>query len=160
MRMEDQKTLERAIGYLELGMADEAEKELEEISPEQAQRPEIVALRLDLAMKMAKWKQARQFAQHLTELQPNEPQWIISLAFAVRRMENVRSAREILSQARSRFPAEALIPYNLACYACQLNEIDVARELLRQAFLLDGKLRKTAFDDEDLLQLRAELDLL
>lgn len=47
-------------------------------------------------------------------------------------------------------PACAVIHYNLACYECQLGELEVAKARLRHAFKLDAHLRTLALDDEDL----------
>jgi len=34
----------------------------------------------------------------------------------------------------SKFPKEAIIKYNLACYCCQLGEIEKAKNYLKNAF--------------------------
>ena len=41
---------------------------------------------------------------------------------------------EVLAPATVLFPKEWLVPYNLACYACQLGKQDKARAWLKNAF--------------------------
>jgi Flp pilus assembly protein TadD len=87
-------------------------------------------------------------------LQPDEPQWTISLAYATRRSRSIAEAEAILRAARARFPREAILPYNLACYASQLGRLDEARALLAEATALDESLKDLAAQDPDLLPLR------
>jgi hypothetical protein len=56
---------------------------------------------------------------------------------------------EILLSAGSKFPKEAAIPYNLACYYCQLEEIEIAKSYLKKAFDIDLNWRMAALEDED-----------
>jgi tetratricopeptide (TPR) repeat protein len=57
---------------------------------------------------------------------------------------------EILIDAEAKFPRRAAIPYNLACYYCQLGEMEKAKRYLKEAFEIDLNWRKAALDDEDL----------
>jgi tetratricopeptide (TPR) repeat protein len=57
---------------------------------------------------------------------------------------------EILIDAEAKFPRGAAIPYNLACYYCQLGEMEKAKRYLKEAFEIDLNWRKAALDDEDL----------
>lgn len=54
-----------------------------------------------------------------------------------------------------KFPDQWLIPYNLACYACQLGRLDEAREWFRRALTMgDGKaIKLEALNDPDLAPL-------
>jgi hypothetical protein len=49
--------------------------------------------------------------------------------------------------------------YNLACYCCQLGELEEARRWLHKAIALAGaaEIKKMGIDDPDLLGLRAEI---
>ena len=69
------------------------------------------------------------------------------------------AAQEVLRPAFERFPAEAIIPYNLACYACQAGQLDEARRWLDHAFQR-GKpdpIKRMALADPDLRPLWEEL---
>ena len=53
-----------------------------------------------------------------------------------------------------RFPEEWLIPYNVACYLCQMERLDEARAMLEMARAKGGERVDTmAKDDEDLAPL-------
>ena len=47
-------------------------------------------------------------------------------------------------------PNVAIFHYNLACYECQLGDLEKAKESLNQAFKLEPQFRVAALDDEDL----------
>ena len=52
--------------------------------------------------------------------------------------------------ALPKFSGEAIIYYNLACYECQSNKIESAKQYLKQAFRIDPNWRSQALEDEDL----------
>jgi Tfp pilus assembly protein PilF len=56
-----------------------------------------------------------------------------------------------LREALERFPNEATIHYNLACYFCVSGKVVEGKERLERAFELDPSLRVDALDDEDLV---------
>ena len=72
------------------------------------------------------------------------------MSLATRRANDLNAARDILVASLSKFPREAIIYYNLACYDCQLGEIDSARQYLKQAFRIDPNWISQALEDEDL----------
>ena len=92
----------------------------------------------------------QEIAKRLKEFEPDNVQWTISLAYATRRAYSTEVAMKILLSAEPKFPREAAIPYNLACYYCQLEQIETAKRYLKKAFELDLSWRKAALDDEDL----------
>jgi len=92
----------------------------------------------------------REVAKRLAEFQPNDVQWTVSFAYATRRAESVEAARTILLNAEPKFPKEAVIPYNLACYECQLGNLETAKNYLKQAFKIDSSWRVAALHDPDL----------
>lgn len=142
--------LQRCDGFLDLKMTDKARLELEQVDAAHRQSDPFVEVELRLAMAEDHWSAAAQFARTLSDRQPNEPAYCIQLAYAIRRAESIEAARNILLGARKRFPKVAVIPYNLACYECQLGHLDEAMVLLARAFKLDPHFREQAFEDDDL----------
>jgi Flp pilus assembly protein TadD len=67
-----------------------------------------------------------------------------------RRYLDLQTAEKTLLEAQKRFPEEATIPFNLACYACQLGRLDEAREKLAKAIEMEPSFKKAAIEDEDL----------
>lgn len=153
----DKQFFEVACGYAELGMYVDANEELEKIDPFLRAVPEILALRMEIYRGLEKWELIAEIAKRLTEFEPDNPQWPVSLAYAARRAHSIQTAKEILLNAESQFPKEAVIPYNLACYECQLSNLESAKNYLKQSFRIDLKWRITALDDPDLQSLWNEL---
>ena len=82
-------------------------------------------------------------------------------AYALRRVPDggVQRAWDALLPAAARFPKEAIIPFNLACYACQTGKLDAARDWLRRAVAISDKeaIKAMALGDSDLEPLWEEL---
>ena len=97
----------------------------------------------------------------LTQLEPEEPGAWISLAYATRRKTGggIAQARAILIQAWQTFPEEKIIAYNLACYDCQLGDLNAARLWLEKACVLGNarKIKHMARQDPDLEPLWPDL---
>ena len=146
----DHQYWQAAVGYVELGMFQEANDQLENIDPFNRAAPEVLAVRIAVYHGLKKWELMQEVAKRLAEFQPNDIQWTISLAYATRRADSLQAAKEILSNAQSKFPKDAIIKYNLACYCCQLGESENAKNYLKTAFEIDSTWRLKALDDEDL----------
>ena len=131
-------------------MFQDANDQLEKIDPFNRAAPEVLAVRVAIYRGLRKWELMQQIAKRLKEFQPDNVQWTISLAYATRRAYSIDVAMEILLDAEAKFPREAAIPYNLACYYCQLGEMEKAKRYLKGAFEIDLNWRKAALDDEDL----------
>ncbi len=61
--------------------------------------------------------------------------WDACDSYSLRRMDGggLEKAWESLIRANDRFPNEMLIPYNLACYKCQLGDPKAALDYFKQA---------------------------
>ena len=146
--------LEAAQGYLGLGMAMDAWNELESIDARHRHLAEVLKVRAEVCRALEKWELMAELCRFLARGEPDDAGHPLNLAYAVRRHESVEAAAEILADALGRFPAEALIPYNLACYRAVAGKIGEAKDLLERAFNLDKSLRVTALDDPDLEAVR------
>jgi tetratricopeptide (TPR) repeat protein len=146
----DQKYFEAACGYMQLGLFLEANEELENIDPFNRGAPEILALRVEIYSALGKWDLMTEVARVLVEFEPNEPQWRVSFAYATRRFESLEAARDILLVAESKFPNEAVIKYNLGCYAAVMGDLQGAKEYLKRCFAIDLEWRVQALEDQDL----------
>jgi tetratricopeptide (TPR) repeat protein len=153
----DQQFFTAACGYVELQMFQEANEELEKIDPFLRAAPEILALRIEISRGLQKWELMTELTRRLTEFEPDNPQWPVSFAYATRRANSIEAAKEILLSAETKFPTEAVIKYNLACYCCQLAEIEDAKNYLKKAFEIDPNWRIAALDDPDLQPLWNDL---
>jgi tetratricopeptide (TPR) repeat protein len=137
-------------GYFELGMFIDAAAQIEEIDPEKRSDSEVLALRLRIYSKLQMWVAMQAVARVLALRDPDNVQWTISWAYATRRADWLDAARIILLNAVERQPNVAIFHYNLACYECQLGNLDVAKSRLKRALELGPRYRKMALEDEDL----------
>lgn len=157
----DSHHLSAAMGWLELGNAAEAGAELGKIAPRFHSHPHVLVIRYEIYARAGNWDAAAEIARTLTELEPHQPGAWISLAYAVRRKTGggIPQARAILMQARRAFPREQTIAYNLACYECQLGDLNAARSWLKKACALGdaSKVKLMALEDPDLTPLWPDL---
>ena len=129
---------------------DAAALVLEEIAPEDKTRNEVLGARVNLYMAAKKWDMVAAVTSHLVKVDPQNPGWWISLAYALRCTESIEKAEAILLRAQPIHPEVAMIAFSLACYASVMGRMEEAKERLRHAINLDKDIRKLALDDEDL----------
>ncbi len=149
------RRLTAAQGWLELGDWQSANDELENITPQLRAHPDVLKLRFAIYSAAKHWELALVVAEALAKHLPDDPDGWIHRSFALHELKRTKEAQALLLPAATKFPGEWLIAYNLACYACQLGQLDDARHLLQRAFSLgDAKqLKLMALDDEDLASL-------
>lgn len=156
----DQTHLEHAMGYFELEMLEDADAALDQIRTGARAMPPVLALRLAIAMRSKRWEPAVELAKHLATIEPDNPAWLTDLAYATRRAVNLEAAQDLLREAAQRFPREALIQFNLGCYAAQLGRLDEAQAYVRRAIQMDPSYQKLAREDPDLEPIRPSLESL
>jgi len=147
---EIQRHLRAAIGFIELGMLEDAVSELESLPPEDRDRSSVLALRVEIYRTAGSWELMEVAARELWKRHSDEPVYWTNLAWAVRRLDSLVAARDILLEAVERFPSDAMTHFNLGCYACQLGDIDQAKTRVGRAIELDAKFKLLALDDADL----------
>jgi len=150
----DSLHLRAAQGWLELGNHLEASVELERISSSLILHPEVLLLRYEVYAEAKLWEAAYLVAQALVEVAPNAPIGWINQSFALRKMgpKHVKAAWDALIPAADKFPKNPIIPYNLACYACQMNKLRDARTWLVLAISLGDSddFKRMALTEPDL----------
>ena len=156
-KSENQRHFDAALGYLNLGMAGEANNEIEALSPEVKTSREVLSLRASVYMEAGSWELLREVSTFLVKNWPGESLHWVWLGFATRRCLSIADAEQVLQEALSSHPAEPLIHFNLACYAAQTGNLGTARERLGHAIDLNPNVRKMALDDPDLEPLWAGL---
>ena len=133
--------MQAAEGWLGLGDAVSANEELEEITLQDQTHPSVLLVRYAIYAKRGQWDMAADVAEKLTPLAPDKPGTWINLAYATRRKTGggIPDAKRILLAAEAKFPADYLIPFNLACYCSQLHEFEQAVQWLKKAATINGK---------------------
>jgi tetratricopeptide (TPR) repeat protein len=151
--------LRAAEGWFELGNFNEATEELKHIAPKSRLHPDVLMVRWDIYAGLQNWEFAYTIAQALVAVAPEEAAGWINRSFALHKMKRSREAWANLFPAAKMFPKESTIPYNLACYSCQLGNLTEAWNWLDKAIEIGeaDKIKSQAMDDADLKPLWAQL---
>jgi Flp pilus assembly protein TadD len=154
--------LSAAEGWLELGNPREALVELNRISAVEQGRLEVLGVRWSITAQFRSWEECVGLATRMLELAPKEVFGWIHRSYALHELKRTREARDLLLPAVKKFPRNETIPYNLACYECQLGEVAAARDWLRRAMKLHGPaaIKAQALADPDLKPLWPEIPTL
>jgi len=134
--LHDQRHLEAAQGWFELGNCIEATEELEQITPEMRDHPGVLEVRFQIYAKAEKWEYAVEIARAISERAPHITFGFIHQAYALHELKRTHEAWNVLLSVVDRFPKEYIIRYNLACYSCQLGNLKQARDWLKKAIKL------------------------
>ncbi len=145
-----QRNLLAAEGFIELGMPLDATAELEEIDPELRSATEVLALRVRIYSMLKCWKAMQTVSRTLALRDPDNVQWTVCWAYATRRADCLEAARLILVNAVERLPETAVFHFNLACYDCQLGQLNESKLRLQRTFELNSAYRLQALEDDDL----------
>jgi Flp pilus assembly protein TadD len=148
-----------AIGWLGLGDATAAAGELANIPHERASHPDVLEVCWQVFAHQRMWDVALTTAEALVRLAPGRSTGWIDQSFALHELRRTEEAMTRLLRAQEQFPEQAIIPYNLACYACQLGDLLTARRWLQKTVKLQGReqTRRMAMEDADLAPLRDEI---
>jgi predicted Zn-dependent protease len=156
---QDERRLLAAEGWLELGNWLEANEELENITPQMRGHPLVLRLRWEIYAKAGRWEMASEVGRSLSILMPDDSWGWIHWAFALHELKHTKEAYDVVNSVVAKFPDKGTIPYNLACYSCQLGNQQEAIEWLKRAIALedDNEIRLRAIKDLDLEPLWAEI---
>ncbi len=140
------------MGFLELGMPEDALAELDELAVESSFARH---LRVDALFRLGEWQAAADLCVPMTRKEPGDPSWWVQCAYATRRSRSLDAAEEVLSEALRHHPRHGLILYNFACYACVRGDLDEARTRLARAIATDPEqILRMAVRDPDLAAIR------
>jgi tetratricopeptide (TPR) repeat protein len=155
----DTHYLAAAEGWLELGNPVEAGAELDRMRSSSQEHPLALQLRWRIRSATKQWEECVRIATRLIELVPEEPFGWVHRSFSLHELKRTAEAHAALAPMASKFPNDFVIPYNMACYACQLGKLDEARRWLKQAIAIAGSdtIRQMAKDDPDLRPLAPEI---
>ena len=155
----DRHYLNAASGWLELGDAVEARAEIAKISPTNRSHPATLELNWRICAHEKDWRAGLEVASEFVRVHPDDPTGWIHQSYCLHELKRTREARALLLPVAKRFQRLSTIPYNLACYACQLGDLDEARTWLVRAIDIRGKsdIKKIALEDADLKPLWQEI---
>lgn len=144
-----------AVGWSELGNPREAVSELREMTPQGRDCAEVLELLWQLHAELQEWPESLQVAERLVEVAPDRPFGWIHRAYSLRRTPGggLNAAWHVLRPTADQFPEEQIIPYNLACYAAQMNRLDESWSWLQRAMEVAkdiAAVKNMALQDDDL----------
>jgi len=132
-------------------MIKEAAEEIGHIDAEDWVSLEVQRVRVDLFMEAKQWDKVVDLAGQIAENLPEDEQIWISWAYALRELQRVKEAREVLLKAEKvHGHKSAILHYNLACYACLLSYLEEANKRLKKAIRLDKNFEDEWDKDPDL----------
>ena len=97
------------------------------------------AMMVEILQNQQSWKKMREVAHGMRMEFPEDADWWIADAYATRRDQSIDQAREILLEGLVHHYENAMIRYNLACYACQLGSMGECLDLLKEAVRRDDR---------------------
>jgi len=150
MSPESLQKIQAAHGFFELGMWQASWDELETMGPEDRAELPVAVLRVEILKAMKRWESAAILAESLIEKGAKIGGLYLSAAYAIRRARSLPEAKAMLLKGEPFLQDEALWWYNLACYDCQLGDLEAAKARLARAFEIDRDYRLRALEDEDL----------
>jgi hypothetical protein len=153
--------LNAALGWLGLNNPADARAELDAITPGQQSHPAVLDARWQLCVHEKNWIDALAVAGREVAAAPDDCSGWLHRAYALRRVSDggLPRAWDALLPAAEKFPKEPVVAFNLSCYACQMQQLDMARQWLKRAMKIGRRevIRKMALADDDLQPLWAEL---
>jgi predicted Zn-dependent protease len=162
LKQPDLHHLKAAVGWLELGDAGEALVELDTISEPLQSHPDVLEARWLALARLQRWEAAAKIGRALIAAAPDRSIGWLHHAYALRRAPNggLLAAFNALAPVANHFPKEATIPYNLACYTCQMQrDTTETMNWLEQAITAGDRkeILALAMKDPDLEPLRAQI---
>ena len=157
--------LKAAVGWLELGNPAEALAELDAMSEALQQHMDVLEARWLALAQLQRWEAAAKTGRALIAAAPERPVGWLHHAYALRRATTggLLAAFNALSPVAGKFPKEPTIPYNLACYTCQMQRDATETMAWLQQAIAAGKRKEIiamALKDPDLEPLHAEIEKL
>jgi tetratricopeptide (TPR) repeat protein len=144
--------LSAAQGWLELGNTAEAARELNQISLGACERPEVLQVRWQVAVKQLRWPEALAVAEAICRVAPQSAFGWIHRSYCLHELKRTQEAWDLLLPVADRFQEEWLVCYNLACYGCQLGHLTEGQAWFKRALQRGDPvhINRLAAEDPDL----------
>ena len=154
----DELHLEAARGWLGLSDWKAANDELDSITPTMRAHPSVLHTRILVCIAAEKWDLMHETAQALLLKLPLDGLVYTYAGMALDRLNRTQEAYDLLASGMKRFPNQAQVHYDLACYACKIGRLDEAMRSLERAIDVSEKdIRRQALDDPALKPLWANV---
>jgi len=145
--------LRAAIGWYELGLAQEALSELDALAPTDRDRTESLELRAVILQQLNRWEEAAHTYAVLCRCPGAPVDRFIAWGCCLFELNRVEECRSALLAAPPEARQQGLWNFHLACYEALLGHRAEARRLVRASLQLDPRLRQMASHNENLAPL-------
>lgn len=145
--------LRAAIGWYELGLANEALEELERMPAADQDRTESLELRAVVLQQLGRWDAAAATYAELCHRPNAAVERFIAWGCCLYELERVADCRAALLSAPPCARKHGLWNFHLACYEAILGHQEEARRLIQTSLRLDPCLRGMASRNENLAPL-------
>jgi predicted Zn-dependent protease len=142
--------LQRAEGFLELGLHHEAWEELEKLEPAARAHPDVLSLRLDILLALERWEEAIALGTGCCRKWQTHDGFFLRTADALMRLADYEKATALLRSAQETLRSQAEYHYMIARAAALRGLLEDAKKALRDCFHRDKFYRERALDDPDL----------
>lgn len=149
-----------AQGWYELGLSDDAEKELASLPPVLQLAPEVLKLRFHVARARKRFDDALVMASSLIDVAEGEMWGWLYRSQALHWLGRTGESFDLLLPVRKNWPKAFEIPYDLACYCAQSERVEEARSWFTKAMSLtknQAAVKSMALNDPDLQPLWVEI---
>jgi len=152
LRRADMLHLEAAQGWIELDNPSEAQRELDAIEAACLENPEVLELRWKTSAMDQHWDICLDLAETLVDVAPRKSTGWLYLAASLHSLRHPEEAYETLVEVVDSFSNNPAIPYQLACYACEMRLWNEAKTWLDEAFVRGNsdELKVLALQDSSL----------
>lgn len=140
-------------GYLELGMIEEAEEELDKLSVRLRCYSDVLELRVRVLMAGGQMAKAARLAKSASKVYPGVAEFYLLAANAYEALKRPDRAKEVWVSAPSLFHVSGIFHFNLARFEAQLGNARSAQEHIALAIELDPEMENRAAKDPRLCEL-------
>lgn len=154
--------LRAANGWVELGAFDDAVEELENLPKHLREHPDVLDVEWKIRAGQENWSDALKIAERMVESGPEQVSGWVHRSYSLHELKRTQDAMVSLQPAYKKFLGDFIIPYNLACYCCQMGDLLNAKTWLERAIKRGDRktVKKMALCDGDLESMRAEIERL
>jgi tetratricopeptide (TPR) repeat protein len=157
-RVQSQRLLREAEGYLELGLPQSALDCLARMRDPGTFLGRQLYLRGEALRTLKRFSEASDSLKQATDLIPSEiPVWL-ALGWCLKRSGRLGDAISALEHARDVDPGEAIVHYNLACYQSLAGQKHEAIANLMRAIDMKPDFRDMVNDESDFDPIRSDPD--
>ena len=152
--MDDEGWIEKIRGYIDLGMLEEAWREIGHLPSEKRSSAIAQEMRIIIELDRSHIKEALALSEILADLHPDNPAGFIQGAYCLHALGRTEQAIEHLQSGPLSLQNEPVYFYNLGCYELALGKPQAALSWLQQSFTMDPRFKQRALSDPDLEGLR------